>query len=179
MDTRTLCLAALSYGPASGYEIKKMLEEPPLSAIQEASFGAIYPALNKLADDGQVVCHAQAQDKRPDKKVYALTDEGYRSLVAALEGDLDMDRFRSDFLLMVMLSHHLDSGCLSRAVENKLAFYDHKLEMLQAHDLSGATVGRRFVNGFGQALYRAAAEFVREHKDELLEQHRKDKDAAE
>ena len=116
MDTRCLCLAALSHGEASGYEIKKMLEEPPLSAIQEASFGAIYPALNRLAEEGLVVCRAQQQEKRPDKKVYALTEEGVESLVTQLEGDLEMDRFRSDFLFMVMHSHMVDPrrGCGDR-----------------------------------------------------------------
>ena len=52
MDAKTLCLGALSRGDASGYEIKKAFEEGPLSHIHEASFGAIYPALTRLDEQG-------------------------------------------------------------------------------------------------------------------------------
>lgn len=179
MDTRCLCLAALSHGEASGYEIKKMLEEPPLSAIQEASFGAIYPALNRLAEEGLVICRAQQQEKRPDKKVYALTEEGVESLVTQLEGDLEMDRFRSDFLFMVMHSHMVDPRRLARALEAKLSFYETKIETMSQCDLSESTEGRRFVHGFGLALYRAAAEYLRANGDTLLEEHKKHRAAAE
>jgi hypothetical protein len=44
VHVKTLCLAVLSMGDASGYEIKKLLEGP-FRHIHEASFGAIYPAL--------------------------------------------------------------------------------------------------------------------------------------
>ncbi|WP_455374409.1 PadR family transcriptional regulator [Limibacillus halophilus] len=170
MDTRTLCLAALSHGEASGYEIKKMLEEPPLSAIQEASFGAIYPALNRLADEGLVACRAEAQEKRPAKKVYALTDKGHKTLVETLEGQLDPDRFRSDFLVMVMHGYLLNDKVLARAFAEKLAFYEGKIEKMSGCDLSAAPAGHRFVHGFGLALYRAAADYMRENRDKVLEE---------
>ena len=179
MDTRCLCLAALSHGEASGYEIKKMLEEPPLSAIQEASFGSIYPALSRMAEEGLVVCRELQQDKRPDKKVYALTDKGIELLVNQLEGDLEMDRFRSDFLLMVMHSHLVDPRRLLRALEAKLSFYETKIETMSQCDLSDSTSGRQFVHGFGLALYRAAANYLRENGDALLAEHKKHRAAAE
>ena len=47
MDVKTLCIGILSLGDASGYEIKKQLEER-FSFFYDASFGSIYPALNKL-----------------------------------------------------------------------------------------------------------------------------------
>ncbi|MCZ6511637.1 MAG: PadR family transcriptional regulator, partial [Alphaproteobacteria bacterium] len=48
MDTKTLCLGVLTHGDASGYEIKKALEDGPFGHIQEIGFGSIYPALAKL-----------------------------------------------------------------------------------------------------------------------------------
>ena len=80
MDVKTLCLGALSRGDASGYEIKKAFEEGPLSHIHEASFGAIYPALTELERQGLVTGREMAQEKRPDKKVYALTEAGLGAL---------------------------------------------------------------------------------------------------
>jgi DNA-binding PadR family transcriptional regulator len=51
-DVRTLCLGILSIGEATGYEIKKALEEGPFGHVLEASFGAIYPALGRLTEEG-------------------------------------------------------------------------------------------------------------------------------
>ncbi len=48
MDVKTLCLAVLFQGEATGYEIKKAFEEGPFAHFQRASFGSIYPALSKL-----------------------------------------------------------------------------------------------------------------------------------
>src|SRR3546814_13530763 len=76
MDAKTLCLGVLSRGAASGYEIKKAFEEGPFSHFHQASFGSIYPALNALSADGLVAGRAQAQQKRPAKKIYSLTPKG-------------------------------------------------------------------------------------------------------
>ncbi|MEE8545632.1 MAG: PadR family transcriptional regulator, partial [Alphaproteobacteria bacterium] len=51
MDVRTLCLGVLSEGGASGYEIKKKLEQTYRHFFQ-ASFGSIYPALSRMTEDG-------------------------------------------------------------------------------------------------------------------------------
>src|SRR5262249_55228527 len=76
MDARVLCLGALHFGDASGYEIKKLFEEGDFSFFYETSFGSIYPALSRLVEDGLALVSEQAQDKRPDKKVYSITEKG-------------------------------------------------------------------------------------------------------
>ena len=48
MNVKTPCLAILSFGEATGYEFRKRAAEGPLSYFTEASFGAIYPALDRL-----------------------------------------------------------------------------------------------------------------------------------
>ena len=62
MDIRTLCLGVLSFGAASGYEIKKRVERS-FGSFFDASFGSIYPALNGLTRDGFVSCTAEVQEK--------------------------------------------------------------------------------------------------------------------
>src|SRR5262245_954062 len=73
MDARVLCLGALHFGDASGYEIKKLFEEGDFRFFYETSFGSIYPALSRMVEDGLALVSEQAQDKRPDKKVYSIT----------------------------------------------------------------------------------------------------------
>ena len=76
MNVRTLCLGILSLQEASGYEIKKDVEDGLFSHFIDASFGSIYPALTQLAAEGYVTVREEEQTGKPDKKVYAITDSG-------------------------------------------------------------------------------------------------------
>ena len=71
MDVRTICLGILTRGDATGYEIKNLFEDDGYQHFVEASFGSIYPALNRLTEEGLVSVRAEAQEKRPDRKVYS------------------------------------------------------------------------------------------------------------
>ena len=107
MDTKSLCLAVLSYGDRSGYEIKKTFEDGPFSHIQEIGFSSIYPALARLLEDGLVSVTAHAQEGRPDKKVYSLTPKGRMALLDALDAPAEPDRIRSDFTFRMLFAHLL------------------------------------------------------------------------
>ena len=72
MDVRTLCLGVLSFGDATGYEIKKYFEEA-FSHFFVAGYGSIYPALAELAEEGLVRVRDQIGDRRAGAKVYQLT----------------------------------------------------------------------------------------------------------
>ena len=80
MNVRTLCLGVLSSGEASGYEIKKEIEEGLFNHFIDASYGSIYPALTQLAGEGLVTVRAEEQSGKPDKKVYAITTKGVDTL---------------------------------------------------------------------------------------------------
>ena len=90
MDSKTLCLGALMLGDASGYEIKKLFEEGPFSYFHQTSLGSIYPALGTLMEEGLVTCDERAQEGRPDKKVYSLTDAGRAAFKKAMEWPKDL-----------------------------------------------------------------------------------------
>src|ERR1043166_3201232 len=83
MDVRTICLGILTRGDATGYEIKKLFEDDDYQHFVEASFGSIYPALSRLTEEGLVSVREEAQEKRPDRKVYSITPAGR----AARRGD--------------------------------------------------------------------------------------------
>ena len=54
MSVRTLCLAILNFGDATGYEIRKLSTEGKFRYFIEASFGSIYPTLARLEAEGLV-----------------------------------------------------------------------------------------------------------------------------
>ncbi len=168
MDVKTLCLGVLSRGEASGYEIKKAFEEGPFSHFHQASFGSIYPALNALSADGLVEVRAQAQDKRPDKKIYSLTVKGRNALLAALMAEPAPDVMRSDFLFILFFAQYLPPGRVDRLISARIAWYRAMLERMESCSCGERPPGADFVRGMGIAVYRAAAEYLESHRAELV-----------
>jgi len=172
MDARTLCLGALQFGDVSGYEIKKLYEEGDFSHFYETSFGSIYPALNRLVEDGLAVCTEQAQDKRPDKKVYSITAKGRQVFAEALQAAPTPDRFRSDFCFTMVFAHLLPVTRLAQLLDQQAGWYGENIRRMESgacaalHDASPA---QRFIHGLGLAAYRAAADYLIQNKDALLE----------
>ena len=80
MNVRTICLAILFEGEATGYEIRKLSVEGDFSYFIDASFGSIYPALAKLEAENLVSSHVEQQEGKPSKKIYAITEAGRRAL---------------------------------------------------------------------------------------------------
>ena len=72
MNVRTICLAILYDGEATGYEIRKLSVEGEYSYFIDASFGSIYPALAKLEVDGLVTSRVEMQEGKPAKKVIVV-----------------------------------------------------------------------------------------------------------
>ena len=169
MDVKILCLGVLSRGEASGYEIKKAFEEGPFSHFHQASFGSIYPALNALSAEGLVACRAQAQEKRPDKKIYSLTAEGRDCLTKALLAEPDHDRVRSDFLFILSFAQFLPPARVATLIDQRIAWYRQSLERMESCAASDCTpAGAAFVRGMGIAVYRTAAEYLEANRDKLV-----------
>ncbi len=73
--TRFAVLGILSYGPMSGYDIKKFYEQN-VAGFWSESYGQIYPILKRLAAEGLATKSVHKQEGRPDRHLYALTDKG-------------------------------------------------------------------------------------------------------
>jgi DNA-binding PadR family transcriptional regulator len=163
MDIRTLCLGVLSFGAASGYEIKKRIERT-FGPFFDASFGSIYPALNGMTREGLVSCTAQVQEKRPDKKVYRLTESGRFRLVADLTATSARDRFRSEFLVAMLFAELLPPARVAELVDARLAGYRRGLEAIAGGRGAAQSPAERFIAGFGEAVYRAAIQFTEQNR---------------
>lgn len=165
MDVRTICLGILTRGEATGYEIKKLFEEDGYQHFVEASFGSIYPALNQLTRDNLVHVRAEAQEKRPDRKVYSITTAGRRQFLAALLKPLPEDRHRSPFVFAMLFSHLLPPERVSQMLDAYIGQNEEKLAQLDK--ASTGTNGERFVSGLGRAIYAAVLDFLRTHRAEI------------
>jgi PadR family transcriptional regulator, regulatory protein AphA len=167
MDIRTLCLGLLTLHDASGYEVKKIFQGP-LRHFFDAGYGSIYPALNKLADDGLLTCTGQGREKRPEKKVYSITDKGRAAFADELLQPPGRDRFRSEFVATLLFADHLPTQHLSGLIDQWIANYRALIgELEQCCARPSQSVGEKFVNGMGVAVYTAALEYLQANRHQV------------
>lgn len=73
-----MILSNLMLKPCYGYELKGKLQ------LLNPNNNKIYPLLRQLADDGCVLTRTEAQDGKPARKVYEITDGGKDRFVSLL-----------------------------------------------------------------------------------------------
>ena len=97
-------LALLADAPAHGYELKQALEQrfgailPPLNA------GQIYTTLGRLERDGLVRGSEIAQNGRPNKRVYELTEAGRTALEEWVGTPASGSRVKDEFFMKLVLA---------------------------------------------------------------------------
>ncbi len=168
MNTAELCLGALFCGDASGYEIKQRFETI-FSHFQKAGFSAIYPALTRLEADGLVTARVEMQQKRPDKKIYSLTEAGRRHFIDALHQSQGDEVFRSDFVLQMFFADLLDADKLAEILERheqRLCETILRLEALR--ELGGHSPGQCFTLDYGISVNRASLAFIEQNKGAFI-----------
>ena len=168
MDVKTLCLGVLNRSEATGYEIKKECEEGPFGHFFAAGFGSIYPALNALCADGLVSVEAQAQAKRPDKKVYRITPTGRLHLAQSLAEPPGRDRFRSDFWFIVFFAHLLEPRQLDEVIQSRIDKLNAELAEMEACDMSEGPAGEMFTLGAGKAITKAEVDYLEANRHALV-----------
>jgi DNA-binding PadR family transcriptional regulator len=99
---RFLFLALLAGGPAHGYDLKRAYDSRFGSIWGALNIGQVYTTMARLERDGLVAHETVAQDDRPDKKVYAITDLGRRALAEWLEDAEDPPAVKSDLVLTLV-----------------------------------------------------------------------------
>ena len=171
MDVKTLCLGVLTERDLTGYEIKRHFEDA-FSHFFVAGYGSIYPALSDLTKRGLVSCTSVAQEKRPDKKVYSLEPKGRRALIDELMTTLPRYKVRSEFLVLMVFAHLLPLKKVSEIADVMIAQWDDQLRAIDCclnEDQDNLSPGMRFAVGYGQAVTKAAQQYVRDHKAGLIE----------
>jgi PadR family transcriptional regulator, regulatory protein AphA len=164
MNVRTLCLGILSFREASGYEIKKEIEEGQFSHFIDASYGSIYPALTQLHTEALVTVRAEEQSGRPDKKVYAITELGRKALSEGLAQGAAKDKYKSEFLFAMLLQEYLTEDQVAIAIEKQLHDLKQKLDRMETCRLQGAlNRGSQFLMGYGEAVVSAGIKFLEQH----------------
>ena len=97
-------LALLANGPAHGYELKSAMEQRFGAVLPPLNAGQIYTTLGRLERDGLVDDDAVAQNGRPNKRVYRLTEKGQLELNGWVADSTPQTRLKDDFFIKLVLA---------------------------------------------------------------------------
>ena len=119
-------LGILSFGPMSGYDIKKFYEQSVASFWSE-SYGQIYPVLKRLAKDGLATKSVQKQEGKPDRHIYAITQKGREELQRWLVEPTGRHVGRHEIILKLIFGKQISIADNIRQIE---AFKDRQQKEL-------------------------------------------------
>ncbi len=168
MNVRSLCLAILYMGDATGYEIRKLSTEAEFSFFVDASFGSIYPALNKLEADKMVTCRLEPQVGKPARKIYSITEVGRQEFRDSLNIPPQKDLFKSEFLLLAMNANLVDRETLQAAIDRRFAYLKEELALIDDARKECEHSGLQWISRYGRSVHSASLKFLEDNQHELL-----------
>ncbi|MFF7442776.1 PadR family transcriptional regulator [Streptomyces sp. NPDC008122] len=141
MSLKHAVLAALLEGEASGYDLAKIFD------VSVANFWAatpqqLYRELERLAEAGLIEARVVEQERRPNKRMFSLTEPGRQDLVAYTTAPPRPSAVRDELLVQVQACDEGDTAAVREFVAQrmetaraKLARYDRLREwMLDGRD---------------------------------------------
>lgn len=170
MNVRELCLGALTFGEASGYDLKKFFEST-VSQFCAAGYGSIYPALAELAAEGLVRCTGEAQAGRPERKLYQVTEAGRKAFVDSLLQASPTHRVKSDFLVVLYFAHLLPAAHLESFLDKRIAALEEQIRFLKTRQRGANDLAQnsKLVRGYGLAVISAAHDYLSRHHHEIIQ----------
>lgn len=126
-------LSLLSEGPSHGYELKAAFERAVGPQWGPLNIGHLYQVLERLSREEMVTSTRVAQEARPDRVVYAITETGLAELSAWMaEPSPRTAGFRDDFFLKVVAAARTnDVAVIEAVVARQRAFLLRELRNLQ------------------------------------------------
>lgn len=131
MDVKTIILGFLSYGEMSGYDIKQAFTNS-IGFFYDASFGAIYPALRKLEEEGHVTKQEIIQSGKPNKILYRITDTGKETFRQEIQTPIVPPVLRSDMLVKIFFGKSRSPEEQQELLDSCIETQRHLLEQSRA-----------------------------------------------
>ncbi|KUN63183.1 PadR family transcriptional regulator [Streptomyces griseorubiginosus] len=153
MSLKYAVLAALLEGEASGYELSKVFDVS-LANFWPATPQQLYRELERLAQDGLIEARVVQQERRPNKRLFTLTETGRRELGAfAGEPPRRPAALRDEFLIKIQAMDGTDPEATRALFEERLSWARGKLARYER-------VRERFLDGRTEAEYLRDAERI-------------------
>lgn len=127
-------LGILSYSkePLHGYQIKKRLEEWEVAEYAPISYGSIYYNLEKMEQEGLVKGKTIKNSKRPERKLYVITEKGRKKLLRLLKKNyFEIKRIYDPFDIALSFMPLLQKEEVLRALEKRIDLCEEHIKCLK------------------------------------------------
>jgi PadR family transcriptional regulator, regulatory protein AphA len=170
MSLEHAVLGFLSYGPLSGYDLKKAFDLS-VRHFWPADQSQIYRTLGRMEQEGWVEVEVIQQEDRPPRKVYSVTPAGEEELTRWLLAPQPLEQARSAWLIQVFFAGRLSDeqiiGILERLagrMRERLERYGQIGGCTMPYQQKAASPRQPFfwllTLDYGMAMARASLEWV-------------------
>jgi DNA-binding PadR family transcriptional regulator len=139
MSLRDAVLAALLDGEYSGYDLAKEFDAS-VANFWMATPQQLYRELDRLAEQGLIQARVVHQERRPNKRMYSLTDAGRAEIHQFTARPPRPGAMRDELMIKLAAADAGDTRAVSDSVAERLQWATAKLERyerLQARLLAG------------------------------------------
>ncbi|MGV0810571.1 PadR family transcriptional regulator [Mycolicibacterium boenickei] len=141
MALRDAILATLLDGEASGYDLAKGFDAS-VANFWMATPQQLYRELDRMAAEGLIAARLVEQDRRPNKRLYSLTEDGRQALRGFTEVPPKPGAIREDLLVQIQAVDSGNTEAVRTALTERLQWASAKLaryRRAQDHLLAGRT----------------------------------------
>jgi DNA-binding PadR family transcriptional regulator len=157
----------------SGYDIKQVADRT-VNHFWREGWGQIYPTLKKLETEGLVTRTTSKGNGRPDRHVYALTDQGRERLRDWLETPPLSAQPRNELLLKTFFAREMPLSVLSEHIER---YRNEQEALLAKYDAIAARIEQEAAGDPEMPFWRMTLNYGRHQRtaaiawcDETLEE---------
>ncbi|MCV7079281.1 PadR family transcriptional regulator [Mycobacterium szulgai] len=143
MSLRDAVLAALLEGESSGYDLAKGFDAS-VANFWMATPQQLYRELDRLAEQGLISARVVHQERRPNKRMYTLTEAGHEAIRQFTARAPKPSVIRDELLVKVQAADAGDTQAVRDFIAGRLHWASAKLqryERLRARMLDGRTEG--------------------------------------
>ncbi|NEW39208.1 PadR family transcriptional regulator [Nocardia cyriacigeorgica] len=152
MALRNAVLAALLEGESSGYDLAKGFDAS-VANFWMATPQQLYKELERMADEGLVETRVVQQERRPNKRLHAITPAGRAALHEFIAAPAKPTAIRDEMMVKVQGMDAADAPVVRSAVADKLEWSKAKLARYER-------LRSRLLNGRSEQAYLAEAERI-------------------
>lgn len=130
MSLRDAVLAALLEGEASGYDLAKGFDAS-VANFWMATPQQLYRELDRLADDGLIRARIVHQQRRPNKRMFSLTEAGYEAIRQFTATAPKPSVIRDELAVKVLATDAGDTRAVRDFMVERLQWAQAKLQRYQ------------------------------------------------
>lgn len=142
MSIKYAILGILAEQDLHGYELKSRFDEK-VGEFWSLNFGQIYSTLDRLEKENLVTHDRETQERRPDRKIFSITQQGRDSLAAWLATPVGRVRsLRDEFFIKLVFWDKTAPESLLTLIDKQMILYMKHMSRLTQQKLTRKRQGR-------------------------------------